>query len=55
MKVNLLTNTSYAVAKLKHNDLSLKLKCEVIKTVENEPKIGIRKMAGLFSCRKLRF
>ena len=43
---------SEAVSKPKRNDLSLKLKYEVIKTVENEPKIGIRKLAGLFSCGK---
>ena len=43
---------SDAVAKPKRNDLSLKLKYEVIKTVEKEPKIGIRKLAGLFSCGK---
>ena len=43
---------SDAVAKPKRNDLSLKLKYEVIKTVEKEPKIGIRKLAGLFSCEK---
>ena len=36
-------------AKPKRNDLSLKLKYEVIKAVEKEPKIGIRKLAGLFS------
>ena len=38
--------------KPKRNDLSLKLKYEVIKAVEKEPKIGIRKLAGLFSCGK---
>lgn len=41
---------SDAVAKPKRNDLSLKLKYEVIKTVEKEPKMG--KLAGLFSCGK---
>ena len=43
---------SDAVAKPKRNDLSLKLKYEVIKTVDKEPKIGICKLAGLFSCGK---
>lgn len=38
--------------KPKRNDLSLKLKYEVIKAVEKEPKIGIHKLAGLFSCGK---
>ena len=46
------TNASDAVAKPKCNDLSLKLKYEVLKTVEKEPKIGVRKLAGLFSCGK---
>ena len=46
---------SGAIAKPKRNDLSLKLKYEVIKAVEKEPKIGIRKLAGLFSCGKNRF
>lgn len=41
-----------AVSKPKRNDLSLKLKYEVIKTVERERKIGIRKLAELFSCGK---
>jgi len=40
------------VSKPKCNDLSLKLKYEVIKTVEREHKIGIRKLAELFSCGK---
>ena len=43
---------SDVVAKPKRNDLSLKLKYEVIKTVEMEPKMGVRKLAGLFSCGK---
>ena len=43
---------SGAIAKPKRNDLSLKLKYEVIKAVEKEPEIGIRKLAGLFSCGK---
>ena len=34
------TNTSDAVAKPKGNDLPLKLKYEVLKTVEKEPKIA---------------
>ena len=46
------TNTSDAVTKPKLNDLSLKLKYEVLKTVEKEPKIGVHKLAGLFSCGK---
>ena len=41
-----------ALAKPKCNDLSLKLKYEVIKTVEKEPKIDIHKLAGLFSSGK---
>ena len=41
-----------AVAKAKRNDLSLKLQYEVIKTVEKEPKIGVRKLAELFHCGK---
>ena len=44
--------TTDAVAKPKHSDLSLKLKYEVIKTVDKKPKVGIRKLAGLFSCGK---
>ena len=47
-----LQSTFDAVAKPKRNDLSLKLKYEVIKTAENEPKIGLRKLAGMFSCGK---
>ena len=43
---------SKAVSKPKCNDLSLKLKYEVIKTVERERKIDIRKLAELFSCGK---
>ena len=43
---------SGAIAKPKRNDLSLKVKYEVIKAVEKEPEIGIRKLAGLFSCGK---
>ena len=55
VKVDLLTNTSDAEAKLKHNNLFLKLKCEVIKSVVKESKIDICKLAGLCSCGKLRF
>lgn len=46
------TNVSNVVAKPKRNDLSLKLKYEVIKAAENEPKIGVHKLVGLFSCSK---
>ena len=34
----------------RRNDLSLKMKYEVIKTSEREPKIGVRKLAELFQC-----
>ena len=43
---------SEAVSRPKRNDLSLKLKYEVIKTVERERKIGIRMLAKLFNCGK---
>ena len=43
---------SDAVAKPKRNELPLKLKYEVIRTVDKEPKIGIHKLAGLFSSGK---
>ena len=33
-------------------DLSLKLKCDVIKTAEKEPRIGICKLGKLISCGK---
>ncbi len=46
------TNTSGAVSKTKRNDLSLKLKYEVIKTAEKAPKIRVRKLACLYSCGK---
>ena len=36
----------------KYNDLTLKLKYEVIKAVEKELRIGIRKLASMFSCVK---
>ena len=39
-----------AVAKPKCNDLSLKLKYEVLKTAEKEPRIGICKLARFYSC-----
>ena len=41
-----------AVTKPKCNDLSLKLKCDVIKTAEKEPRIGICKLGKLISCGK---
>ena len=41
---------STACTAKKRNNLSLKLKYEVIKTLEKEPKIGIRKLATLFKC-----
>ena len=34
----------------KRNDLSLKMKYEVIKTAEREPTIGSRKLAETFQC-----
>ena len=43
---------SSAQSAKKRNDLSLKLKYEVVKTVVKEPKIGIRKLAMLFKCGK---
>lgn len=39
-------NTSIVVAKSNCNDLFLKLKYEIIKAAENEPKRGVRKVAG---------
>ena len=41
--------TSDVVARPKCNNLSLKLKYEVIKMDEKEPKIDVCKLAGLFS------
>lgn len=40
------------MATKKRNDLSLKMKYEVIMTSERETKIGIRKLADLFQCGK---
>ncbi|XP_011406639.1 PREDICTED: tigger transposable element-derived protein 4-like [Amphimedon queenslandica] len=36
----------------KRNDLSLQLKYEVIQRAEKEPKIGVRRLADIFSCGK---
>lgn len=36
----------------KRNDLSLKVKYEVIKTFEREPKLGVRKLSEIFQCGK---
>ena len=36
----------------RRNDLLLKMKYEIIKTTEREPKIGVRKLAKLFECGK---
>ena len=46
------STTSAASATKKCYDLSLKPNYEVIKTVEKEPKIGVRKLADLFNCDK---
>ena len=40
------------MATKKRNDLSLKMKYEVILTSERESKIGVRKLAELFQCGK---
>ena len=34
----------------KRNDLSLKMKCEVVRTAEREPTIRSRKLAETFQC-----
>ena len=36
----------------KRKDLSVKVKYEVIKTAEQEPKLGVRKLSELFQCGK---
>ena len=41
------------MAKLKHNDIFLKLICDVLKIVEKELTIGIHKLAELFSCTQI--
>ena len=40
------------MATKKRNDLSLKMKYEVIKTAERETKLDVRKLADLFQCGK---
>ena len=40
------------IGKKRRNDLSLKLKYEVLKVNEKEPKIGCRKLASMFKCGK---
>jgi len=39
----------------KRNDLSLKMKYEVIKSYEREPTIGSRKLAATFECAEHRY
>ena len=36
----------------RRNDLSLKVKYEVVKTSEREPKLGVRKLSEIFQCGK---
>ena len=42
----------FAMTMKKRNDLPLKMKYEVIKTTEREPKLNVRKLAGVFQCDK---
>lgn len=48
----MVTVGSTASISKKRNDLSLKLKYEVIKTQQKEPNIGTRKFTTLFQCSK---
>lgn len=42
----------FAMTMKKRNDLPLKMKYEVIKTAEREPKLSVRKLARVFQCDK---
>ena len=42
----------FAMTMKKRNDLPLKMKYKVIKTAEREPKLSVRKLAGVFQCDK---
>ena len=42
-----------ASSSTKRNDLSLKMKYEVIKAAKTEPKIGVKKLSKAFGCGKI--
>ena len=44
----------FAMAMKKRNDFPLKMKYEVIKTAEIEPKLSVRKLAEVFQCGRLK-